>query len=99
MPTWVSLVDVIDKDYQNMQELASSWGEIYRETETSPIEIETTLALLGDYDFLCIYEAPDRASAFDLAMIARRHGLSLQTMEGVPIDEFGPLVNDGPSFG
>lgn len=96
MPTWVSLITVDDAQFQNLQELTSIWGDIRLEAEqiNSDIELTETYALLGRYDFLLVFDAPDRDSVFQLSLAAERQGLDMTTMEGVPIDHFADLVAD-----
>lgn len=94
MQTWVALVEAVDAEFQNLQELASLWGEIDLELEDADAELQDTYALLGRYDFLVVFEAPDRESVFELSTAAARHGLDMDTMEGVPIEEFGMLVGE-----
>ena len=96
MSTWISLVKVDDVQFQNLQELTSIWGDIQLEVEQidSDIELAETYALLGRYDFLLVFDAPDRDSVFQLSLAAERQGLDMTTMEGVPIDHFTDLVAD-----
>ncbi|PSP76637.1 gyd domain protein [Halobacteriales archaeon QS_3_64_16] len=96
MPTWVALVEVTDAEFQNLQELTSIWGDVRLEVEelNSEIEIIDTYALLGRYDFLLVFEAPDRDAVFELSLAVERQGLDMTTMEGVPIDHFAELVAD-----
>ena len=93
MQTWVSLVDVDGTEFQDLHELASLWGDINLELEEVDAEIRETYALLGRYDFLLVFRAPDRDAVFEVALAAGRHGLNMNTMEGVPIEHFGTLVN------
>jgi uncharacterized protein with GYD domain len=94
MQTWLSLVEVDGAEFQDLQELASLWGDISLELEEIDAEIVETYALLGRFDFLLVFEAPDRDSVFELALAAERHGLDMTTMEGVPIEHFGSLVDE-----
>ena len=94
MQTWVALVESVDVEFQDLQELASLWGDINLELEAVDAELSETYALLGRYDFLVVFEAPDRESVFEVSLAAQRHGLDMDTMEGVPIEEFGHLVEE-----
>lgn len=94
MQTWVSLVEVDGTSFQDLHELASLWGDINIELEEVDAEITDTYALLGRYDFLLVFEAPDRDAVFEVSLAAERHGLDMTTMEGVPIEHFGGLVNE-----
>lgn len=94
MPTYAAHVTVEDREFQNVQELASIWGEIRGELEAFDVEIVDTYAVLGAYDFLLLFEAPDRDTVFRAAITIESHGLDLQTMEITPTEDFAELVED-----
>jgi uncharacterized protein with GYD domain len=96
MPTWIALVKLTDAQFQNIQELTSIWGDIRLEAEelNSKAEIINTYALLGQYDFLLVFKAPNRDSVFEFSLAVERQGLDMTTMEGVPIEHFTNLVAD-----
>ena len=96
MPRYLSLVTVGDRQFQNVQELASLWGEIRGELEAFDVEIKDTYAILGAYDFLIIFEAPDRDTVFQAAITIEGYGLDLETMEITDTDRFAELVEDNP---
>jgi uncharacterized protein with GYD domain len=94
MALFTSLVTVSDRDVQNVQELASLWGELRTEIEEFDATLEATYAVLGDYDFLVIFDAENRDEAFKVALETERHGLDTKTMELIHTDEFARLVDD-----
>lgn len=94
MPSYTAFVNVADRDVQNVQELASIWGEVRGEFTEHEAELVDSYAMLGSHDFLVIFEAPDRESAFKSALTLRRHGLEAETMEIVDTDEFARLADD-----
>ena len=93
MQTWVALVEVVDAEFQDLHELASLWGDIRVDLEEVDAELQDTYALLGNYDFLVVFEAPDRESVFEVSLAAERHGLDMDSMEGIPIEAFGGMVD------
>lgn len=93
MSKYASLV-TIEQNYQNVQELASIWGDIRNELETHEAKLEETYAILGEYDFLLVIDAADRDSAYQASLCIERYGLDMQTMEIIPMNEFANLVND-----
>ncbi|WP_439025497.1 GYD domain-containing protein [Haloarchaeobius sp. DT45] len=94
MGMYTSLVRVRDREINNVQELASLWGEIHSEVDAFDATLEDTYAVLGNYDFIVIFEAADRDEAFKVALAMERHGLDMQTMEVIPTDDFAELVTD-----
>jgi uncharacterized protein with GYD domain len=94
MPMYVSHVTVDDRQFQNVQELASIWGEIRGELEAFDVDLVDTYAVLGGYDFLVLFEAPDRETVFQAALTVESHGLDLETSEITPTEDFADLVDD-----
>lgn len=93
MPTYASLLDV-RKDFQNPQELTSIWGDVRSDLEEFDAQLRDTYAVLGEYDFLVIVDAPDRDAVFQAGIALERHGLDAQTMEIVPTDDLAGVVDD-----
>jgi len=91
---YVSMVTVEDREFQNVQELASIWGEIRGELEEFDVDVIDTYAILGSHDFLLIFDAPDRDTVFQAAVAIESYGMDLQTMEITPTDRFADLVDD-----
>ena len=75
MPTYASLIQLDDRDVQNAQELASVWGEIRTEFEQHNASLEDSYAVMGEHDFLVVFEAADNEAGFKCALTLRRHGL------------------------
>ncbi len=52
-------------------------------------------ALLGSYDFLHIFEAPDARTATKVALLAQTFGAgSTQTLTAIPFDEFREIAEE-----
>lgn len=92
--SFVALVDVNEPDAQNVQELASIWGTIENELAEIGVAVQASYAVLGEVDFLVVYEAPGPDVAFQADVVLERHGLDVQTMELTPTDHFAELVHD-----
>jgi uncharacterized protein with GYD domain len=92
--TYVALIDVADPEVQNIQELASVWGDVQREFERIDAAIEDAYATLGEHDFVVIFEGPDTETAFQADVVLERHGLDVQTMEAAETEAFAELVTD-----
>ncbi len=94
MAKYIALVRLEDH-VQNAQELTSFWGDLRGKLEE---DFETTLeqsyAVLGEIDFVLIFDSPDRDAAAQAALAIGSYGLDTQTMELIPIDEFTDLVTD-----
>lgn len=91
---FVALIDIDDPNVQNMQDIASVWGDIRQEFEAVDATIEDAYAALGQFDFVVMFEGPSTETAFKADVILERHGLSVQTMEVIETSEFSTLVED-----
>lgn len=94
MPTYVAVADVQVGEFQNVQELASIWGDLRTDLEERDVLMKDAYVLLGDKDVLMILEAPSRNAALEASIAAQHYGISLQTMEAMNVDRLGELVND-----
>ncbi len=94
MATYAAVVDITDTHVQNVQKFASIWGDIQREVEELDGHITDAFAILGEHDFLVLFEAPNSDCAFQIAILVERYGLDTQTLELKPVERFGELVND-----
>jgi uncharacterized protein with GYD domain len=90
----MALVDVVDAEVQNAQELARIWGGLRNEIGERGGELRDAYAILGEHDYLLIFDAPDRDVALQISLVVERRGLDMQTMELIPVDRFGELVED-----
>ena len=94
MGTYMSLAKVNEARIQNVQKLATVWGNLRNEIDEHGAEMIDAYAILGEYDFLVLFETEDRDHAFQTALVIERHGIDMQTMEIIPTDQFGRLVED-----
>jgi uncharacterized protein with GYD domain len=81
-------------EIQNPLELASMWGKITNECEEIGADVEDSYAVLGQFDFLIILDAPSRGNVLKAALIMERYGLDVQTMGILSIDQFADIVED-----
>lgn len=94
MPTYITHVDVREDQYQNPQELSSIWGTIREDIEHLGGEIIDTYVVLGDHDFRITYTVDSVETAFQVTQVIERQGLDTKTMEALPLDRLGELVED-----
>ncbi|WP_053947278.1 GYD domain-containing protein [Halolamina sediminis] len=94
MGTYMALVDVTDETVQNVQDLATVWADLTGDIETLGGELVDAYAILGEHDYLVIFEADGRDEAFQTSVSIERYGLDTQTMELIPVDDLGELVQD-----
>ncbi|WP_049904685.1 GYD domain-containing protein [Natrialba asiatica] len=69
-------MELENRDRRNAQELASTWGEVRVEFDRYGAALRDAYTILGERDFLAIFETEDREAAFKSALTLRRHGLN-----------------------
>lgn len=92
--TYAALIDVADPNVQNMQEMASVWGDVQQEFDRVGASIDDAYAVLGEHEFIVIFEGSSTETAFQADVILERHGLDVRTMEAVDTEAFAELVSD-----
>jgi len=79
MPTYVMLTSLTSEGRKIEKESPQRIREINKEIEAMGVRILAQYALLGPYDFLNIFEAPDNKTIAKVAMTLGSKG-TLQTM-------------------
>ena len=96
MTTFVLLSKVSPRTSGEVRSLAERVREFrHKVAERYPdVENLTSYALLGPYDFLHIFDAPDANTAARIALLAQTFGAgSTETLTAIPFDEFTTIVD------
>ena len=57
------------------------------------VQVLAHYALLGPYDFMCIYEAPDEKIAAKVSLMSRAHGAyQIESWNAIPSKEIADLI-------
>ncbi|MFB6129671.1 MAG: GYD domain-containing protein [Salinigranum sp.] len=94
MSLYVVLADVNEREFQNAQEFVNLWGSVRSDLAALEADLVDTYALLGGYDFLVTLEADDKETAMEASLLMERQGLDAETMQALPVDHLGELVDD-----
>ncbi|RMF28100.1 MAG: GYD domain-containing protein [Chloroflexi bacterium] len=97
MATFVLLSKVSTEGARQVKSLAQMDEEFQRQLEERFPEVRriASYALLGAYDFLHIFEAPDSNTAAKVALLANSFGVSTtQTMTAIPFEEFREMLKE-----
>ena len=79
---------------KDRKEQGNSWLDQVR-TKCPEVRFIAHYALLGQYDFMDIYEAPDEEVAAKVSMISRANGAFLaESMPAIPYKRFLELSNE-----
>jgi uncharacterized protein with GYD domain len=89
MPRYVMLSNLGPNGAATLAEAPERLKEVNEEVEALGVKVLEQYALLGQYDFLNIIEAPDDVTVTRLAItLAARGTMKSVTLPAVPVDDF-----------
>jgi uncharacterized protein with GYD domain len=97
MTTFVLLSKVAAESVKRVKNLPAMDKAFERKVKEQCPEVKriASYALLGSYDFMHIFEAPDAVNAAKVALLANEFGAgSTQTLTAIPFAEFGKLLKE-----
>ena len=97
MATFVLLSKVSSEGAKQLKSLTKMDEEFNRQLEKHCPEVRrlASYALLGAYDFLHVFEAPDAKVATKVAVLANSSGVAMtQTLTAIPFNEFKEILEE-----
>ena len=95
MPYYVALGKTTPEGAKNLAGTIAAMNDVASALERMGGRLIDDFALLGEYDYLFIAEAPSEDVMYRAAIRAAAHGIiTLQTMPAIPFEEFGRLVRE-----
>jgi uncharacterized protein with GYD domain len=92
MPVYVALSKLTEEGSKTIKKNPERIKEVNKDLEAMGVRILAQYALLGQYDFINILEAPDNDTIVRMSVeIGSRGSVQMQTMPAVSIDE---LISD-----
>lgn len=89
MPYYIVLSILTDEGRKSIKERSDRILEVNKEIEDMGVKIHKQYALLGQYDFANIVEAPDNETVMRMSVeIGSRGSVWLLTLPAMPIEEF-----------
>ena len=89
MPTFLMLSTIGPDGMATLREHPGRLREVNAEVEAMGAQVVAQWALLGDYDFATVLEAPDEQTIVRVAVtLGARGTLKTRTLMAVPVDEF-----------
>ena len=93
MATYVMLVTLTEKGAQDLQGIAERRPKQLEQLEQHGIKIVADYALMGEYDFLYVVEAPDNLAMMQQIMKDSTSGtVRFRTMPAFPMDQFADMA-------
>ena len=89
MPTYIMLSNLTPEGVQTVKNNPQRIQEVNKEVEQMGAKVISQWALLGQYDFINVIEAPDEKTMAKISLeLGSRGTASYQSLAAIPIDEF-----------
>jgi len=89
MPYYILLTKLTDEGRKTLKDYPQRLKEVNEEVEEMGAKIIAQYAILGDYDFINILEAPDNETIAKISTeLGSRGTIQITTYVAIPIDEF-----------
>jgi len=93
MAIFVALGTMTEQGIRNLEAMSVRHKRAVERAEQRGAKILASYALLGQYDYLVILEAPDiKTAAYVLTKEAEGGNVRYQTMAALPMEEFTKLI-------
>jgi uncharacterized protein with GYD domain len=88
MPQYVMLSRLTDHGAKTIRENPNRILEVDEELRAMGVEVISQFAVLGEYDFVSIVEAPDNLAIAKASVeLGARGSVRIETMPAIPVDE------------
>ena len=89
MPTYVMLTKLTPEGVQTLKNNPSRILEVNKELAQLGAEVKAQWAVLGQYDFVNVVEAPDEKTMARVSLeLGSRGTASYETLTGIPVEDF-----------
>ena len=89
MPIYIMLSTLTDEGRKTIKKHPERIEEVNREIESMGAKVLAQYALLGDYDFLNILEAPNNEAIAKLSIeLGSRGTVHIITLPAIPVEDF-----------
>ena len=99
MALYLTLTTLTDEGRKKMEDYPEWLKEVNKEVEYMGVKILSQYALLGQYDFVNILEAPSDEIAAKLAIhLSARGGFQTLTLPAIPLDDLITTLRKKPEM-
>ena len=93
MPTYIMLSTLTPEGVQTVKNNPERIREVNKEVEQLGVTVKEQWAVLGQYDFITIVEAPDEQTMAKVSVeLGSRGTMSSQTLAAIPAEEFAKAL-------
>ena len=97
MPTYISLVQFTDKGIQAAKQTTQRIADWATEVQSKGVSVKQMYWTLGQYDQVCVFEAPDEETAASVLLTADMLGnIRTQTMRAFTTSEMDKILAKVP---
>jgi len=95
MPYYVALGKTTAEGAKDLSTAITAMADVAKALEEMGGRLVDDFALLGQFDYLFIAEAPNEEVIYRACIRAAAHGVvALQTMPAIPFEDFGRIVRE-----
>ena len=98
MAIYLLLSTLTGEDRKAIEEYPEKLKDLNKEVEYMGVKIIAQYALLGQYDFVTIIEAPSNEKAAELAIHMSAGGLQSLTLAAIPLDKLIETLKKKPQM-
>ncbi|HWP35199.1 MAG TPA: GYD domain-containing protein [Thermodesulfobacteriota bacterium] len=93
MPTYITLLKMTPEGAREIKGLPGRYDDFRRNLENAGGRLIGAYAVMGEFDYVAIFDVPDDTTAVSLALKIAQKGTSMtRTMRAFPMDEFVRIV-------
>jgi uncharacterized protein with GYD domain len=97
MPTYISLVQFTDKGIQAAKETTQRVADWAAKVQSREVSIKQMYWTLGQYDQVCVFDAPDDETAASVLLVADMLGnIRTQTLRAFTASEMEKILANVP---
>jgi len=97
MPTYISLAQFTDKGIQAAKQTAERVADWAGKVQSMGVRVKEMYSTLGQYDHVCVFEAPDDETAASVLLAADLLGnIRTQTMRAFTTSEMDKILAKVP---
>jgi uncharacterized protein with GYD domain len=93
MPAYIMLTNLTSEGVQTLKNNPTRVQEVNKEVEQLGVKVKDQWAVLGQYDFITIVEAPDEKTMAKVSVeLGSRGTMSSQTLAAIPAGELAKAL-------
>jgi uncharacterized protein with GYD domain len=93
MPAYIMLTNLTAEGVQTLKSNPNRVQEVNKEVEQLGVKVKDQWAVLGQYDFITVVEAPDEKTMAKVSVeLGSRGTMSSQTLAAIPADELAKAL-------